>query len=67
MEKITLTHEVDMDELVGFIESSTGLDYDAIIKFILDIDAAVADYDFTVALRDKLNEIIKKCDEESDG
>ena len=54
--------EVDTSEIVRAIKGSYEMrrdDYAGTLEFILDIDEAVCDLQFTIALRDRLNELIE--------
>jgi hypothetical protein len=57
MSSIGISANVELTELVDMIIDGVR-DHETIRNFILALDLAVADYDFTVDLRDKLNEAI---------
>lgn len=61
MSSIGISANVELTELVDMIMDDVR-DHETIRNFILALDAAVADYDFTVDLRDKLNEAIAEED-----
>ena len=58
MSSIGITANVELSELIGMIIDDVR-DHETIRDFILALDLAVADYDFTVDLRNRLNEIIE--------
>jgi len=53
-----ITTTVNAEELALTIAHSS-MSRDDLIRFIMIIDEAIAEMDFTVTLRDKLNEVIK--------
>ena len=57
MSSIGISANVELTDLASMIIDDVR-DYETLINFILALDLAVADYDFTVDLRDKLNEAI---------
>ena len=57
MSSIGISANVELTELVYMIIDNVR-DHETIRNFILALDLAVADYDFTVDLRNKLNEAI---------
>jgi hypothetical protein len=57
MSSVGISVNVELTELVDMIIDDV-CDHEAIRNFILALDLAVADYDFTVDLRDKLSESI---------
>ena len=61
MSTVTIITDVQLNELVDTITHDVR-DHDEICNFILELDRKVADYDFTVSLRDKLNEVIAEED-----
>lgn len=58
--QVTFEVPVDLDVLAFQFQT---MDHEATTRFILKVDHAVADYEWTLELRDKLNEVIRKCDE----
>lgn len=58
--QITFEVPVDLDTLAFQFQT---MDHEQTTDFILKVDEAVGDYEWTVELRDKLNEVIRKCDE----
>ena len=49
--------EIDLDDLAEEVVSQST--HDEIMAFIMEIDERVADYDFSVKLRDRLIELIE--------
>ena len=57
MSSVEISANVELIELADMIIADVR-DHETICNFILALDLAVADYDFTVDLRNKLNEAI---------
>ena len=51
---------VNLDDLAFQFQT---MDHEKVTEFVLKVDEAVGDYEWTLTLRDKLNEVIRKCDE----
>lgn len=49
------------------VVNALGWSTEGILDFILEVDAEVGAWDFTVALRDKLTELINENEAEIDG
>ena len=55
---MNLSVNIDLDELAA--ELTYALHSHVLRDFILQIDAELSDLQFTIALRDRLNEVIKE-------
>lgn len=55
--QVTLSTMVTVGELVDFIAGSIH-DHDVLLDFMVQLDEAVADYDFTVRLHRRISEAI---------
>ncbi len=55
--RVSIAADVRLDDLACQLSHC---DRDQVLEMILAIDDQIADFDFTVELRDKLNEAIKK-------
>lgn len=63
---IRIGAEVNTNDVVESIGEDWGMtrdNYRGLLQFIVDIDDYVCDLQFTIALRDRLNEIIAQEDE----
>lgn len=60
--EVTMDMRIELFELVEVITSQV-VSQDAILEFMVELDRQVADYDFTVKLRDQLSEAIRLEDE----
>jgi hypothetical protein len=56
-EKVKITVDVDLEALAYMLSDSVE-DNETLINFILDIELIVADYDFTVGLRNALDNLL---------
>lgn len=57
-------HSSDIASAMSRAYEMTRDDYAGLLEFILEIDEGVCDLQFTIALRDKLSEVIAECQEE---
>lgn len=57
---VTFEVPVNLDDLAFQFHT---MDHEKVTEFVIKVDEAVGDYEWTVDLRNKLNEIIRKCDE----
>lgn len=55
---------VDLEALAFQFQT---MDHEKAHDFVLKVDEAMSDYEWTLGLRDKLNEVIRKCDEAAGG
>jgi hypothetical protein len=62
--QVTFEVPVDLDTLAFQFQT---MDHEVSTRFVLNVDEAVGDFQWTVELRDKLNEVIRKCDEAAGG
>lgn len=60
--QLTVTTSTNVEELAEAVKDAIH-DHDQILTFVLRLDELVADYDFTVSLRDALSAAITKEDE----
>lgn len=59
-ETVTIESEINLQSLAFQLVSNTS--DDALFQFIMDLDTQVADYDFTLKLRDAFDEEIRQED-----
>lgn len=57
MSKISIYTELELSTLASMVADSVR-NHEEIKEFILELDLLIADYDFTVELRDELNKAI---------